>query len=814
MSVISAPSLASVNNMQVSLTLRALHSLSLSDVQIIASIKSGFGNAQPSEAAEIVLEVLYHSRSFPFATALCASVLRECLRADPERLSECFLRPELVYDLLNNPSADEEVGSFLWELATVRSRLATFPSGNLKTSSFAGECLKILRELTRRHTLKPEALPHSPLRGWLVKIWKDCPNFVPSNISPIPLLLSWLGNGVSAEEYLQDLLIWLKRLCTSRETEVSVVLSVCRTALTSSHHEFIQMALLVVSLEDLPFVTASLLQDASDLEISSLLHALCLWTPLIPAHYGVHVESPLFTGTPSPLLAFLAVVLRAAVRTVGTRGGNWRGLIEKVLRLAIVKLYDKTTFSDGASLLFYLCAANVPLRTSPSVLTDESLRVNMGRLLVKILPALVQKVGVAFLRKTEVWTLAKDLGIPDSYISENNQLLEEKKQPLSVPDDLSKSPLNRNFGALIAALPPGPLQLAGIEKPSGSLFTDILLSQQTSKEFQWREKLAGIQNFNNTCHLASFLQALFLTSGFVSAIMRYKASERPQNSLIGGLKLLFTRLLVTTHSHIEISDLIRQLPASFRSGEQQDSSETGRFILDQVNEASKEDKSLDVFSGILAHKTKCLSCQALSERREAFHDIVLPVPKASETFGKPVSVQVMLAAFMKPEDLTGDNMYFCESCNLKRDARRWTEIVDNPTHIIFVLNRFSFDPAICDFRKESTIVNTDKWVTINNTNYSLYCGILHEGETVTKGHYVTVGKRSDGLPQSWNILDDSDIISVSDAEARSRISGSYKPSHASYILFFKADKVKTEMPNIEESIFNEATAIEAAAVHL
>jgi DNA-directed RNA polymerase subunit M/transcription elongation factor TFIIS len=48
-------------------------------------------------------------------------------------------------------------------------------------------------------------------------------------------------------------------------------------------------------------------------------------------------------------------------------------------------------------------------------------------------------------------------------------------------------------------------------------------------------------------------------------------------------------------------------------------------------------------------------------------------------------------SFMKPEDLTGDNKYFCENCGNLQDAVRKIKLKQVPDNLIITLLRFSYD---------------------------------------------------------------------------------------------------------------------------
>ena len=91
---------------------------------------------------------------------------------------------------------------------------------------------------------------------------------------------------------------------------------------------------------------------------------------------------------------------------------------------------------------------------------------------------------------------------------------------------------------------------------------------------------------------------------------------------------------------------------------------------------------------------------------------------------------------------------------------------------------------------------------------------MHEGETSTKGHYLSLAMRSDG-PQEWTLLDDSDATHVAVEDVDSHLSGAKAPRTAAYMLFYKLESTNAApAPLIPAQVRAEAEAIEAVAVHL
>jgi ubiquitin C-terminal hydrolase len=62
--------------------------------------------------------------------------------------------------------------------------------------------------------------------------------------------------------------------------------------------------------------------------------------------------------------------------------------------------------------------------------------------------------------------------------------------------------------------------------------------------------------------------------------------------------------------------------------------------------------------------------------------------------GKPLrSVAQCLQHYLQGEPLTGDNQYYCDSCNAKRDAQREQQLCSVPPILTLQLVRFEYDFA-------------------------------------------------------------------------------------------------------------------------
>ncbi|EDQ86941.1 uncharacterized protein MONBRDRAFT_27754 [Monosiga brevicollis MX1] len=89
-----------------------------------------------------------------------------------------------------------------------------------------------------------------------------------------------------------------------------------------------------------------------------------------------------------------------------------------------------------------------------------------------------------------------------------------------------------------------------------------------------------------------------------------------------------------------------------------------------------------LFEGHMLYTTRCLTCDARSDRREAFHDISIPVPS------EPQTLKACLAQlFGKRERMVGADKIFCEQCQAKQEATREMSVADLPPVLTLHLNR-------------------------------------------------------------------------------------------------------------------------------
>jgi len=200
----------------------------------------------------------------------------------------------------------------------------------------------------------------------------------------------------------------------------------------------------------------------------------------------------------------------------------------------------------------------------------------------------------------------------------------------------------------------------------------------------------------------------------------------------------------------------------------------------------------NIFGGILQSIIRCKACGKESPKEEQFIDLSLPISNID------LDIVSMLHSFLAPELLEGDNKYFCENCNAKQNAEKFSKVKKAPPYLVLTLNRFYYDPAT---RTRKKILNPIDYPAILSLpvikqdpievdpEYSLYAVIMHSGTSAEHGHYYCVGRHSDqpatndAASENWYEFNDSQVCAKSIATLK--MQQIKFTMDCAYILFYK-----------------------------
>ena len=252
-------------------------------------------------------------------------------------------------------------------------------------------------------------------------------------------------------------------------------------------------------------------------------------------------------------------------------------------------------------------------------------------------------------------------------------------------------------------------------------------------------KITGLQNMGNTCFINSSLQLLLNCPLLVNQIIesdnenlkKYKQTfedyfRKTTNTL--GPYILYKRYQKLNSNYVGIS--------------QEDAHEYLTFIIDDIDELSKDIDIKNLFRISLISKVNCEECNNFSK-------VIISEKMLSLSINNCENLDDCFKKLYKKESLDNDNKWFCDKCNKKVCSNKEIYIDKISKYLIICLNRFIFD-------KNNIIKNNNNILFSKNifTNYELI-GIIYHMGTINGGHYICSVTR-DG--QQWFLIDDTNII--------------------------------------------------------
>eukprot|EP00667_Euglena_gracilis_P011848 EG_transcript_12127 len=158
----------------------------------------------------------------------------------------------------------------------------------------------------------------------------------------------------------------------------------------------------------------------------------------------------------------------------------------------------------------------------------------------------------------------------------------------------------------------------------------------------------------------------------------------------------------------------------------------------------------ELFQGVLASETRCLTCETVTSREEAFIDLSIDVePNAS--------IYNCILNFSSSETLNRDDKFFCDHCASLQEAQKCIRIKTAPLVLAIHLKRFKYMEQLQRHKKLSYRVPFSTELRIpmiaedeEDSLYHLFAVVIHVGSGPNMGHYVSMVK-SHG---HWLLFDD------------------------------------------------------------
>lgn len=253
---------------------------------------------------------------------------------------------------------------------------------------------------------------------------------------------------------------------------------------------------------------------------------------------------------------------------------------------------------------------------------------------------------------------------------------------------------------------------------------------------------------------------------------------------------------------------------SLMSRLQEDSTPKGRKLNESV--------IYDVFGGLLDQRVTCLSCKNVSKTKQEFYDLSLGLSKKKiknadehEASATPEtnrhSIEKLAKLFfsnetIKPERSDASTGYYCENCKLRTTANKISFIARSPETLTIHLKRFKFDGNSSSKMKQS--ISYSKYLDLTKytvdkapTMYRLVSVIVHEGRSLSLGHYITHTLQPD---ETWATYDDEYINKINERDALS--------DPAAYVLIYSKLTPKTVKRGGDDSV-SAGSALKKRKIH-
>ena len=216
----------------------------------------------------------------------------------------------------------------------------------------------------------------------------------------------------------------------------------------------------------------------------------------------------------------------------------------------------------------------------------------------------------------------------------------------------------------------------------------------------------------------------------------------------------------------------------------------------------------ELFEGTLTSETKCLTCENVSQRDEAFLDLSVDLDQHS-------SVTSCLRKFSEEEMLCERNKFHCDMCGGLQEAEKRMKVKRLPKILALHLKRFKYTEDLQRLQKLFHRVVYPYHLRLFNTTddaedpdrlYELYAVVVHIGGGPYHGHYVAIIKTPD---RGWLLFDDEMVEPVDKNYVRNFF-GDRPGLACAYVLFYQ--ETTLEAVRKEQEAEGAVTAAQATDV--
>lgn len=294
----------------------------------------------------------------------------------------------------------------------------------------------------------------------------------------------------------------------------------------------------------------------------------------------------------------------------------------------------------------------------------------------------------------------------------------------------------------------------------------------------------GLENRGVTCYMNAAIQALLHVPAlgrYLLEVLNNQHREISKSSVTYELAILFKRLMDSRHHAVFPRKLILRLEdinPMLSEWNQEDSHEyymslISRLQEDSVPRGEKLNSSIicDMFAGSVKQKVTCRKCESVSTTDQDFYD--LPVSfSPEEDSSANYTLEQSIRDFFTPEVIEASNGsgYQCENCKQNTSAVKQIAIKDAPEYLTVHIKRFKMENNVSKKVKDSLHypieMDLSEYETTDEKQlplrYKLLAVIVHEGRTLSSGHYIAYARQPNGV---WVMYDDEATRKVKESEA-------------------------------------------------
>ncbi|XP_043404912.1 uncharacterized protein LOC114022685 isoform X4 [Chelonia mydas] len=294
----------------------------------------------------------------------------------------------------------------------------------------------------------------------------------------------------------------------------------------------------------------------------------------------------------------------------------------------------------------------------------------------------------------------------------------------------------------------------------------------------------GLRNQGSTSYLNSLLQCLFFTRELREAILSF--DNGGDSSIVCQLQKLFQEL--KCNESAPSTKGITKCLGVRDVHQQQDVAEYFRILMNKIVEDKKEIQQL--YQVEMVHSIVCHGCEQQTRIKEnPVLSLALSLDKCN---CKAYSVSNALDAVQEKNEFTGDEQFYCETCESKQDATSRCYFETLPPILVLNLKRYQFDGnwfrklhyevsvpfSLPVNLKEQTAENMDFPLSSQILQYELFA-VCHHSGGIDGGHYVAEIKSYEN--ECWYSFNDTVVEKM--PEDMNTMDA--KDSYTAYLLMYR-----------------------------